>query len=145
LKYYLDLDRPVVDAPSIGAKTARRLRAIGIRTVADLLDCIPEDAAPRLGKRWITAATIRDWQAQAALVCRVPGLRGHDAQILVGCDVTDPQQLAYESPEHLLASVEQFAASSEGQRVLWSGKTPDLEEIQNWIRWAQSARSLRAA
>jgi hypothetical protein len=145
LKYYLDLDRPVVDAPSIGAKTARRLRALGIRTVADLLDCIPEDVAGRLDKRWITAATIRDWQAQATLVCRVPGLRGHDAQILVGCGITDPQQLAYEVPEQLLASAEEFAASTEGQRVLWSGKAPDLEEVSRWIRWAKNARTLRAA
>jgi hypothetical protein len=144
-EFYLDPTRPVVDAPSIGSKTAKRLRAVGIRTVSDLLEQDPAEVAPRLGKRWITPATIRDWQAQASLVCRVPGLRGHDAQILVGCGITEPHQLARQSPEALLSAVQQFAESAEGQRILWSGKAPDLEEVRDWIRWADQSRSLRAA
>jgi predicted flap endonuclease-1-like 5' DNA nuclease len=145
LRFYLETNSDIVDAPSIGSKTAKRLRAAGVRTVSDLVSCDPEAVAPRLGKRWITAAIIRDWQAQASLVCRVPGLRGHDAQILVGCGITEPDQLARQTPHELHSAAERFAESSEGQRILWSRKAPDLDEVRKWIESATRARMLRAA
>ena len=41
LRFFLEPSDPVVDAPSIGPKTAERLQAVGLKTVADLLaaDC----------------------------------------------------------------------------------------------------------
>ena len=33
----------------------------------------------------------------------------------------------------------------EGERIIRNGKKPDLDEVSDWIRWAQHARSLRAA
>jgi nucleotidyltransferase/DNA polymerase involved in DNA repair len=36
-KFTLNEDAPVVQAPSIGPKTARRLEAVGVKTIADLL------------------------------------------------------------------------------------------------------------
>ena len=37
---------PVVQAPSIGPKTAKRLEAVGVKTVADLLALEPEQIEP---------------------------------------------------------------------------------------------------
>ncbi|HUG67374.1 MAG TPA: DUF4332 domain-containing protein, partial [Pirellulaceae bacterium] len=88
LRYYLTPSADVVDGPSIGPKTAKRFVKIGVTTVQELLDCDPVDVARRLRVRHITAETIEDWQDQASLVCSIPNLRGHDAQILVACGFT---------------------------------------------------------
>ena len=71
--------------------------------------------------------------------------RGHDAQILVACDVKDPQTLAAMNPNDLFALVLPFTQTSEGERIIRSGKKPDLAEITDWIEWASHARDLRAA
>jgi len=145
LRFYLDLQSPVEDAPSIGPKTAERFHAIGVRTVGELLAAEASTTAKRLGVRWLDAATIRDIQAQASLVCRVPKLRGHDAQMLVACGVTEPESLADMNPAALLARVEPFLDTTAGQRILRSSPKPDLAEVTDWITWAAQARTLKAA
>ena len=65
-RFYLEIDMPVEEAPSIGAKTAARLANIGVTTVADLLALQPDDAAPRLNVRHITAKAIRGMAAPSA-------------------------------------------------------------------------------
>jgi predicted flap endonuclease-1-like 5' DNA nuclease len=76
----LSREAAVVDAPSIGPKTASRLAIIGVRTVGDLLSLAPEDAAARIKASHINAGVIKDWQAQALLACSVPDLNGTNAQ-----------------------------------------------------------------
>ncbi len=145
LRFYLEPSDPIVDAPSIGPKTAERFHAIGVTTIAELLDLDPSDAAARIAYRRITAEMIRSWQLQTTLVCRVPNLRGHDAQILVACEVPGPEQLAKMEPETLVAQVKRFVRTAEGKRVLRSAKEPDLGEVSGWIRWAQNARPLESS
>jgi hypothetical protein len=77
------------------------------------------------------------------MVCRIPNLRGHDAQILVACGVTSPDTLATADPAGLLGRVQQFVQTPEGKRILRNSPAPDLEEVSAWIRWAQQARPLR--
>ena len=145
LRFYLEPKDPVVDAPSIGPKTAEKLHAVSIMTVADLLAVDPDQLAQRLDDRRISAETIKQWQLQAELVCCVPNLRGHDAQILVACGIEDPVTLASQEPGSFLSRVSQFVNSKEGQRAIRSAKKPDLAEVTAWIQWAESARQLRAA
>lgn len=145
LRFFLDMHSSVVDAPSIGPTTARRLERIGVLTVADLLNRDAQQIAGRLDHRRITADVVRLWQAQARLMCRVPELRGHDAQVLTACGLTDPEAIGRMSSAALYAVVGPFVATREGQRLLRSAKCPDLEEVADWIRWAQQARTLRAA
>ena len=83
----LDAQAPVVDAPSIGPKTAKRLESLGVKTIADLLALSPQDGEAKIAQRHISAQLILDWQAQAALACTVPGLRSREAQALVACGV----------------------------------------------------------
>ena len=132
----------MVDAPSIGPKTAERFHAIGVKTLAELLDVDSASAAQQIGYRRINADLIRDWQLQTTLVCRIPNLRGHDAQILVACDVTTVEALAEMEVDTLLGQVTEFLTTSEGKRVLRNAKSPDLEEVSNWVRWAASSREL---
>ena len=145
LRFHLDRNSPVVDAPSIGGKTAKRFGKIGVQTVDDLLAVNPEEAAEQLNSSYMTAEAIRQWQAQAALVCRIPNLRGHDAQMLVGSNMTDPQLIANMAPGELLDRVEEFLLSEEGERLLQRTKEPDREEVTDWIRWAGQSRKLAAA
>jgi predicted flap endonuclease-1-like 5' DNA nuclease len=145
LKFFLQLGSLVVDAPSIGAKTADRLRSIGIHTVADLLAVSPEDGATRLALGRVKADTIRDWQAQAKLVCRIPQIRGHDAQILVACGITEPEQLKQMQPDQVLDAVDLFVTSREGERLLRDIDPPNIDEVTRWVEWSQHARPLRAA
>ncbi len=144
-RYYLDSDRPVVDAPSIGPKTAERLQQVGIETVADLLDCDPDAIAAQLDVRHISAKTINDWQAQAQLVCDVGGLRGHDAQILVACEIGNLDTLSVQNPATLLDRVKSFLATTEGERVLRGATCPDLAEVTDWIQSARRWPRRRAA
>ncbi|MCA9038817.1 MAG: DUF4332 domain-containing protein [Planctomycetaceae bacterium] len=145
LKYYLHRSDPLVDAPSIGPKTAKRFRKIGIQTVDDFLNCDPEATADKLQVRYITPEEIRNWQDQAELVCRIPNLRGHDAQILVYSGIRKVEHLDGWEPQSLLDMVQPFVESAEGVRLLRGSGQPDLAEVTNWLRWSGSARSLRAA
>jgi hypothetical protein len=145
LRFYLELASPVVDAPSIGPRMAARLEKMGIHTVDQLLAANAETLADKINLQRVDDTTIRAWQEQARLVCRIPNLRGHDAQLLVACDLTSPEELANMNPTTVLSQVLVIAESVEGQRILRGSKLPDLAEINDWIAWASHCRSLNAA
>ena len=121
------------------------LEAIGIKTVSDLLSADPESVSERLEVKRFTPKAVTDWQQQTELACRVPQLRGHDAQILVALGVSDVEELAASDPDELWARVEPFVETKEGKRIIRNGKTPDLDEVSEWVQWAQASRQLSAA
>ena len=145
LRFYLNTHDDLEAAPSIGPKTAERFAKINVNTVNEFLTQTAESMATKLNYKRITAKVIRQWQQQSRLVCRIPNLRGHDAQLLVACDVTEPEDLAQMNAETLWAKVGPFADSKEGQKIIRSGKKPDLDEVKDWINWARNTRSLQAA
>lgn len=144
-KFYLETSSPVVDAPSIGPRMSARLERIGIHTVDQLLAANAETLAAKLNVRRAPAEKVRAWQEQARLVCRIPNLRGHDAQLLVASNLTSPEELAAMEPASVLADVLVIANSSEGQRILRGSQLPDLAEVTDWIHWAAHCRTLNAA
>lgn len=144
-RFYLNPEEDVVDAPSIGPKTAARLQRIGILTVAQLLDAEPQSSSDALGQRWITHDVFRDWQRQSELMCRVPGLRGHDAQLLVGIGITQPEQLRDSDAGDVLIRIQEYSRTPEGERILRGSPAPDLAEVQRWQQFTDDARQLRAA
>ncbi len=144
-RFYLDLNSAVVDAPSIGPKVAAKMEAIGIRSIEQLINASAESIANRLDMRRIDSEVIRSWQEQAILVCRIPNLRGHDAQLLVAADINSPEALAQMDASSVLSSVQSIARSQEGQRILRGSQEPDLAEVKDWIHWAANSRSLNAA
>ncbi len=145
LRFYLETEAPVEEAPSIGKKTARRLKNVGIQTVADLLAALPEQLTPSLNTRWITVDVIRDWQDQAQLACQIPQIRGHDAQFLVAAGYRDVSTIASGTASTILDRIVELLETTAGQQILRGGTPPDLAEVTNWIDWASQARPLQAA
>ncbi len=145
LRFFLNRTSNIEKAPSIGPRTAQMLEAIGIRTVEDLMNMTPERISEKLSHRRMTPQVIQQWQHQSRLVCQIPELRGHDAQILVACGITTPEELARQIPATLLAVVEPFSITKEGERIIRSGRKPDLAEVTEWVQWAANARAFKAA
>ncbi|TWT95847.1 hypothetical protein Pla108_29240 [Botrimarina colliarenosi] len=145
LRFYLETDSEIEAAPSIGPKRAEQLIELGVARVSQLLAADPEDLAARLDDSRIDAATIVAWQHQAELMCRVPGLRGHDAQVLVGSGFTSAEEIAGMKPAELLGFVDPFCDTSEGQRALRGSARPDLVEVTEWIQGARQRRAVGAA
>jgi hypothetical protein len=141
-QFHLTFDHDVVDGPSIGAKTAKRLYRHGIKTVRDLLKTEPAALALLLDARHVTAESISDWQDQALLMCTIPGLRGTHAQLLVGAGYRTADAIAEAAADRLCAGVLSFAVTAAGQRVLRNGHVPDIEKIKSWL---ETARSMQAA
>jgi outer membrane biosynthesis protein TonB len=138
----LHREDPIVDAPSIGAKTAARLEAVGFKTVADLLDAEPEQAARTVKASHITPPVIRDWQAQATLACAIPALRGFDAQVLVACGVRDLEDLAAQDAETIEHLVAEYLQTSDGKQMARQTKPASRETIQSWIDSAKNGGHL---
>jgi hypothetical protein len=145
LRFYLERQSPVVDAPSIGPRMAERLHAVKIHTVDDLLKASAATIAKDLKLKKVDESLVRSWQQQTKLVCRVPMLRGHDAQLLVAAGITEPERLAQCDPKWLLSQIDPIVQSKEGQSIIRGGAAPDLTEVTDWVRFAQSQRELKAA
>ncbi len=144
-KFYLDVDSPVVDAPSIGPRMAERLSPLGVISVGDLIASQPAEIAAQLNDKNVTTETVTQWQQQALLVCRIPNLRGHDAQLLVGAGYFTAEQIAAADTSLVYDKVIRFASSKSGVRILRGTAAPDLEEVTNWVQWSQNCRAIRAA
>ncbi|KDA04191.1 DUF4332 domain-containing protein [Hyphomonas oceanitis] len=135
----LTRESSVVDAPSIGRKTAKRLGRAGITTVADLMDCDPDETAGLLNVHHIDAETLIDWQDQTRLMMDVPGLRVHDAQILVGAGIRSAGELAAASARDVFLASMDFLTSPQGERVLWEDANFEEDEVEGWISMAQAS------
>ena len=133
---------PVVDAPSIGPKTAKRLEAVNIYTIADLLDADVDETATALNVRYIKAKTLTDWQDQTRLMVDAPGLRVLDSQILVGAGIRNVDDLANASAKTVLTAATSFLDTPQGARVLWGGENNvDRQEVEGWIGLAKAAQA----
>lgn len=138
----LSLDSPVVDAPSIGPKTASRLEKVDIYTIGDLLNADVHETAVALNVRYIKADTLSDWQDQTRLMVDAPGLRVLDSQILVGAGIRNVDDLARASAKTVLNAATSFLDTPQGARVLWGGENNvDRQEVESWIGLAKAARS----
>ena len=144
-KASLLLSDPIVDAPSIGPKTAKRFHSIGIETVQQFLVASPATLASRIDASWIDADTLHRWQDQARLVCEVPGLCGYKSQLLVGADCRSRKALTQENPSNLHHRISRFAATSAGTRALRSSKLPTVDDVAQWIRNASEDQLRRTA
>ena len=141
----LTREQRVVDAPSIGPKSANRLNVIGVKTVGDLLALTPEEAAQRIKASHINAGVIKDWQAQALLACSLSDLSGTNAQILVGAGVYSVEDLASIDLDSLMDAIDLFASSNEGERLLRDGAGPKREQVAAWIKAAAGLGKDRSA
>lgn len=137
--YALDPESPVVDAPSIGPKTARRLEAVGVHTISDLLALPPATGAVLINQKHISAQLISDWQSQALLACTVPGLKSREAQALVACGVRDAQELIVREPAALAAAIGEWIGAPDAERAWGAAPAPTEADIAAWIARTKSA------
>ena len=127
----LTLDHDVADGPAIGAKTVKRLRALGIETVRDLLKADPAalavllDCAPASRRRPSATGRIRRCSCAAFPACEAT-----HAQLLVGAGYRSAEAIAAAEADKLCADVMAFATTPAGQRVLRNGEVPDIEQHQ---------------
>jgi hypothetical protein len=136
----LTLMSPVVDAPSIGPKTAGRLKDVQITTIGDLLNADATETSAALNVRYITAKTLTDWQDQTRLMLEAPGLRVLDSQILVGAGIRSAEELAGSSARKVLNAALTFLETPSGARVAWGADTKVQEDdVKQWIDLAKSA------
>jgi hypothetical protein len=77
-------------------------------------------------------------------MCTIPGLRGHDAQLLVSCQIRQTAELAAFEPAALQRQLQQQAQTTAGKRLLRDSAPPDLAEVQSWVAAAR-AQSAAAA
>ena len=144
-KFFLDIESPIVDAPSIGPRMAEKLAPLNVVTIGDLIASDANSLAAQIADKSVSADVVAQWQHQALLVCRIPNLRGHDAQLLVGSGYTTAEQVAASDPASLFDKVTRFASSKSGVRILRGSTAPDLAEVTDWVQWSQNCRAIRAA
>ncbi len=143
-QFRLDLQDPIVDAPSIGPKTAARFEDIGIKTVGEFLSANPDEVAQQLNTRHIEPKVIQTWQTQSKMACQIPGIAGHDAQIMVACGFESPEEVANSEPQMILSLVDEFTKTREAKFIIRDGNPPDLKEVEDWIQWSKHSRNLKA-
>lgn len=141
----LAIGDPLERAPGIGPKSAQRFARFGINTVQQLLDADPQRLAGQLSDRHFSRTAIIELQQAARLCCDVPGLYGHDAQILVACGIGSAAELAGQAVETLLDMAVGLAETPEGQRILRGSTPPDEAEVRHWIDLAQRGEPNRQA
>ncbi|MCH2118794.1 MAG: hypothetical protein MK161_13965 [Pirellulales bacterium] len=143
--FHLEMTSNIKQAPSISRKTAARFESIGIAQVVDFLNADPIEIARQLNVRHLKANKLASWQHQARLMCQVSGLQDFSVQILVGCNLTDPSQIAQMKPKDLLDWITPFCDTKEGEQILRGRSRPDLGEVTRWIDWAAESRIQEAA
>lgn len=146
--FWLQVDSPVSLIPSLGAQMGRRLGAIGIATVADLIDVDPESVDMPLSSLQVSAAQLRTWQAEGRLLCCVPGLTGRDVQLIVACGIVNPAELAEIDADVLLARALRLQDGTSPGSFEWlaPGQTfPSRESARQWIGAAHRSRTLADA
>jgi hypothetical protein len=137
------LGSSIVDAPAIGPKTAARLNAIGIHTIADLLDADPAALANQLDSNWITPRTIELWIIQARLVCQIENLTAVGAGLMSLAGIRTAEDVRRMGAALVYKAILAAVASSEGKRILRDKPPPEIERVERWVRNASKANSLK--
>lgn len=133
----------LVDAPSIGPKTAGRFEKIGVHTIGQFIDASAAKLCEQLATRWITEGLLVQWQEQAQLVCDCQSLCGYKAQLLVEAGCHDANSLADSDPSDLFQRVTAVCHSIDGQRILRSSTPPEQADVAEWISDAQGRKQTK--
>ncbi len=145
----LNAQSDLVDAPSIGPKTAARFAGIGVHTVGEFLAQEAGNLTERLATGWITSETIRSWQSQTFLMCQLDCFKARDVQLLVGAGFTTCEQLSSQPTQTINREVQRFAMTSAGARYRRGAEPPTFDEVRVWrdaaIRFCASSSTSRKA
>ncbi|GIW92315.1 MAG: hypothetical protein KatS3mg110_0356 [Pirellulaceae bacterium] len=128
----------------VPARVLELIKNCGILTVSALLRAEPSCVVAR-SESAITVEQMERYQAEARLLCRVPGLKPYDARVLVACGITTPEQLAQLHPIELYRLVESLLATPEGSDLIRSGTSDDIQRLTRWLRQMRANRPQRHA
>ena len=128
-------DYPIIDIEGIGKVYAPKLQAVGIKTVADLLERgkNPKGRKELAETTGISDKLILKWVNMSDLF-RVKGIGPEYSELLEKAGVDTVKELRHRVPEHLHAKLEE-ANTSTGKplvRVL-----PGLKAVQSWVEAAK--------
>jgi hypothetical protein len=124
---------------------ATLLEEHGIAIVADLLKNSAEEIARRIASDQCPVPLIRRWQQQAAIACMIPGLRSVDAQLIVAAGYEEIERIAEVGPDRFRESIERYAKSSKGYRILRGSAAPAASAIDRWQETAIRLRERKVA
>ncbi|MFP6677964.1 MAG: DUF4332 domain-containing protein [Pirellulaceae bacterium] len=141
--YFLELSDRITEMPFVVRGVSAAMTDHGVWTVANFLHADPTLLASRLHNLGVADAEVRQWQAQARLMCAIQKLRCYDARILVGCGITTAGQFEGLHPKDVLRLVEVFVATPDGSQIVRSGTTIETERIARWIRSLQRKNTNR--
>lgn len=136
-RLWLQPDSALEQVPSLGLQMARRLRALGVDDVRDLIEFDLGVRAAELPEVQIDPAQVLVWQAEARLLTQVPDLTGRDAQLLVSCGVFTPLELAAADVDELTHRIDRLRG---GDTLRWRpgpSTAPHRETIERWIAAAR--------
>jgi predicted flap endonuclease-1-like 5' DNA nuclease len=128
-------DYPIIDIEGIGEVYAPKLQAVGIKTVADLLE---KGKNPK-GRRGLAETTgiseklILKWVDMSDLF-RVKGIGPEYSELLEKAGVDTVKELRHRVPEHLHAKLEE-ANTSTGKPLVRA--LPGLKAVQSWVEAAK--------
>lgn len=127
------MDKPIIDIEGIGPKYAKKLEAVGIVTIGQLL----EKGANPAGRRELEKTTeidgkrILDWIGMADLY-RINGVGKQFAELLKAAGVDTVKELKMRNPENLC---EALTSTNEAKGL--TRTVPALPQVENWIRQAK--------
>jgi len=135
----------LLEVPFIDRQAVQTLQTRGIHTVTQFIALDAQQVVHQCAPCSLDPKTIQQWQIQLRLVCSIPNLGSHAAQILVGCGFTSAAEIADATSAEMTSLLEDFRQSNEGSHLLQSGPFPDTTLIRDWIRGASKARQSKAA
>ena len=133
-------DYAIKEIEGIGETYAPKLQAVGIKTVADLLE---RGKNPK-GRKELAEATgisgklILKWVDMSDLF-RVKGIGPEYSELLEKAGVDTVRELKHRVPEHLHAKLQEVNAST-GQPLVRA--LPSLKAVQSWIEAAKQMEAV---
>ncbi|MCG8448238.1 MAG: DUF4332 domain-containing protein, partial [Pirellulales bacterium] len=138
--FYLNESSSWEEFPVLGSETAALFALIDIHSVGDLLAADPAEIARQLCQPDIQCDTVQLWQSHMGLMCHVPELTLHDAQLLTIAGIFSPEQLMDVDLEALSESIEKSLATERGRRYAPLRHRYSRSQLS---RWRQGARRCR--
>jgi predicted flap endonuclease-1-like 5' DNA nuclease len=125
---------PITKIEGIGKSYAEKLKAMGIKTVEQLLEAgaTPagrEKIAKELG---VSPKVVLKWVNRADLM-RIKGVGEEYSDLLEAAGVDSPAELARRNPENLLKKMEEVNKEKKLVRQL-----PYLKQVQKWVEQAKT-------
>ncbi len=111
----------------------KKVRQLGITRLEDLVGKDPQSLVRLLNNKKVTEKVVCQWQSLADLLLSVPGLRPHEAQLLVLAGVHRGKDLRASEPHALFLRLQQVARSARGRKVLGDRNAPTLQDVGRWI------------